>query len=156
MKVINTLINGFYFAQLEICHCEQILTLQQVVLDALPEDQKAYLIEKSAEQIRANTSEPNYAIGVFDKHNQLLGTAFLLAYAPDLPLNGLTQCDALDSLLKDVGKAGVIATVMVHPAVKSCFCWKSGGGKRGFGLVMFALCAWQNRFSDADEVQQAA
>ena len=40
--------------------------------------------------------------------------------------------------------------------VKSCFCWKSGGGKRGFGLVMFALCAWQNRFSDADEVQQAA
>jgi len=41
-------------------------------------------------------------------------------------------------------------------AAKSCFCWKSGGGKRGFGLVMFALCAWQNRFSDADEVQQAA
>jgi hypothetical protein len=40
--------------------------------------------------------------------------------------------------------------------VKSCFCWKIGGGKRGFGWVMAALCAWQNRFSFADEVQQSA
>jgi RimJ/RimL family protein N-acetyltransferase len=106
---------SYHHRMLTCADVAAIDALQNTVWQALPAQKKPFFLRKAAEQITRNLARPNQAIGVFDENNDLVGTAFLLDHQGGMPINGLTTCATVESLFADIPKAGMIATVMVHP-----------------------------------------
>jgi RimJ/RimL family protein N-acetyltransferase len=120
MKVIKSLGCGFYLAQLEIASSREVFNLRE----SIPDDKKKFVAAQTMKEIAENLSEPNYAVGGFDKDHHLVGTAFLIHQPQDLLFKGLNKAAIPDEIMNTDFSAAII-TVMVDRKAQGCGLMKS-------------------------------
>jgi RimJ/RimL family protein N-acetyltransferase len=116
--------------QLEPCHllpshADAMAALQAQAFAALPPQQRSFLIVKSADQLAANASSPNYAAGIINGARQLVAMGSLrpiIGGSADY-LTPTVDSSHLNHQLESgpQGSAAVIGTVMVSPIY-----WRKG------------------------------
>lgn len=91
-----------------------MLALQETIINNLPEENRNYIVPKTAGHFAQFTSGPYRAIGIFYK-NHLVAQTLIALVQPDDPNKNLTRCEAIEPVIQQESCYGVIEGVLVHP-----------------------------------------